>query len=738
MAFEGLTDTVRRPADAVAELIRTEDLDDVDPKGSSGGAVSSDLLSTLDYYETEDEYDIEDYRIIYENGPPIVSEPIDIFANKVVEPGWFITADSDDTAEELTEFLEQVAIVDGQPGQDFSALMEKAVIEREVRGTVFIEKVTNSNGQYNALYPLQNSTITAYVREGKAILATPDDTNVQPSPDDPDDLLQESRVPKTENGDTAAFVQFDDLRPMWEDRNEVAYTRDQIIHWPRKADIGAIRGTSRLAGVMKRVDGLMQKMRDNDEAVRAKAWPMIIFAMGSDENPWNEDEVQDFIDSYAEDELGPGMMQAVSGDIDVEEFAGETADISDTLEHDVNMVTSGMPGPKYAIGAFASEVSPPVAQAQEREFMKEVRRTRRAIENKFTPFLKDVAEQYDLDAPDSVELNVRRPDGEVPPEDVRGNHVHYSSESPQGQAGQQQTGGQGNVNSGQGQSQTQNNNQENMISNWNSEVEELADPRLVSTNDNKDTLSDIVETTLTDARSRMIDALETQIDDRPPMNTDTFINSARSNAFKVFSDAGLEMRARDPMMGVVDDTLTTIGQDNHSPTIDVDFSTRHRQDARMYATNVNNQVRDMINEMIDDLESRVRRASQQGQSISDLRSSFASHYSESDLANRADIIALMEVQNAINSTKLSEYQRNDGVAGIRLINPCNENTTPLCNDIACDDHAEAMFDDEQSISDQIQAQTSTDLLFEGFSPLPPVPPYHFGCRTEITAIPTDE
>jgi hypothetical protein len=92
----------------------------------------------------------------------------------------------------------------------------------------------------------------------------------------------------------------------------------------------------------------------------------------------------------------------------------------------------------------------------------------------------------------------------------------------------------------------------------------------------------------------------------------------------------------------------------------------------------------------------------------------------------------MEAQNAVNSTKLAEYERF-GVDGFMVINSCTEGTTPLCRDLGgCDgDSAVAWFDADDSISEQLEAHTSDARLFDGFDPLPPVPPFHFGCTSEI-------
>jgi len=419
----------------VAELIDGSRDEEPEPQGYQGEERSSGLIRGGILEHDPNREDLQYYRELYEGVGPIKSS-IDNFSSEVIEPGWYITADSEETEEKLTEYFRQVAILNTDVDVGASHLIEMMVREREIRGTVFLEKVKDSQGRNQALYPLQNDTITIYTKPGKAMLPAPDDEEAEAF--DPDISQQRDEPPLNSDGEMGAYVQFDEIKPKWSNTEEVVYTRNEVIKFIRDPDIGDPRGTSRIASSAQRAEGLLEKLQDNDDAVKFKAWPQIIFELGDEDNPWNREEVNNFIEHYEDGNMRPGLMQAVAGDVSVEEFAGETADISDTLNFDISMIMSGMPGPVYATGGFSQNVAPAIAQQQQRQFIKEVRKTRNRIESKFTPYLREVAEDYDLDAAQSVELHIGRPNGQVAPEDIEGNIIRYTSDVQQNQPGEQQ------------------------------------------------------------------------------------------------------------------------------------------------------------------------------------------------------------------------------------------------------------------------------------------------------------
>ena len=364
---------------------------------------------------TRPDAEIEDYYEEYQNNP-IISAQIDHLALEVFEPGYWIEADDPETESQIEEFVENIGIQGSKthiPLSKFGKLMLK---QHEIRGTFDGEKVTDDQGRHVALNPVNPSTLEIYTKPGPNVLLPPDFEARSNS---------SVNIKQTADGDVAAFVQFDRQFSRWTDRNERRFTRDEILHWPRNPDIGEQFGHSRIETVYERSRALREKFQDNDLAISMKAWPMVLFQMGSEERPWTREQMENFMSEYEEQNLGPGMYQGVPGDVDVEEFAGETADITEHVQADVDMIVSGMPGPKHTLGSF-SETSAP--DAHERQFHKVVRSKRRAIEDILTPYLREVAESWGYD-PSGLELHIGRPDGDVAPEDIQGSIIRYQSDA---------------------------------------------------------------------------------------------------------------------------------------------------------------------------------------------------------------------------------------------------------------------------------------------------------------------
>lgn len=724
----------------VAELIDGSRDEEPEPKGYAGDdqPVGTIIGNYLEQNPQKDE--LQKYWELYQN-VGLINGAIDNFASEVIEPGWYITADSEETVEQLTEYMENVAVVNLEHDQNFSELAWKMVVEREVRGTVFIEKVTDDQDRNQALYPLQNDTITIYTKAGKSMLPNPDDDVADPLDINQNDY-GEYRVPTNDNGETGAFVQFDDIKPRWSAREQVVYTRDEIIHWPRDADIGDARGVSRIRSIQNRAEGWLQKVQDNDAAIRSKAWPMIVFKLGSEDNPWTEEQANDFLEKYDEDVLEPGLMQAVPGDLDVEEFAGETADIEAALQHDINSIMAGLPGPVYATGGFSQNVAPAVAQAQQRQFIKEVKSTRRDLENKMTPYLREVAEDYELDSPDSVEFHIGRPAGEVPPEDVSGSIIRYTSDVDQSDQDGPVTPTSSDdvvrspedVEDDQGNNGSESSQSGGFGDVAELEAENLEDPRFVNTSDERGVLSEQVSEYLLTAREKALTAFEDQYDDSPVAGSAAFDGVARRAMEATEQDPSVGIASRPVMEDTIEKTVETINQDNHGPSLDVSYGIRHRQRARDLSQNVQNQTRQAAEEMLNEIASQVRRGAQKGESGSTIADSIRESYDDARLESRADIISHMELQNAVNTTKLVEYDRDPDIDGVRVINTCGDGTTTVCQHLAgCGSNEQpvAWFDDEKNISTQLDAAVPDSALHNDFDPLPPAPPFHYGCSSEL-------
>lgn len=736
---------IDRPASVVENLIHN-DSGEPRPRGFSeddddqrGG---SRIVNGLERHRPDEE-SLEEYRRLYEETPP-VQEMIDGFADAVMEPGWWIEADDDETAKKLTKYMNNVAVVGGNSGQNFSELATQLVIEREVRGTAFVEKARDADGEHAGLYPLQSETISIYTIPGKAILPSPDMTFSDDAkvigPDEEARVGADIDGKITEDGEVAAYVQFDNQKPVFVDKEEIRFTKDQVIKWERSMDIGDVRGTSRIKAIAERLQGLLDKIQANDDAIMTKAWPIILFSMGSEDAPWTEEEVEEFMQHYEGENLEPGLMQAVSGDVSIEEFAGETADLEQPLGFDVDWIISGLPGPKYATGGFSQQVTQAVAQAQEREYQRQVKKTRRSLEDKFTPYLRDVAEEHDELDPEGVKLHVARPKGEdIPPEAISGSIIRYTSDA--GDDGDGADGGEGEQGSREDPLDPGEQAEDRGHTVATAELEsseELADPRLVSTAEQQNKLEDLIQDVLLTAREDAIERISPRFDDAPVVASESFESVANRAVTKVMNESNIASQAEPLLLSVVDDTLSTLGQETHTPTFEnTGIGVRHRQDARSYANNVREQTKQALDEMLDDMKTEIRHSAQKGASAEEMRERIEMSIGEGELKSRAQIIAHMETNHAVNATKLSEYDRHPDVVGVKVINSCGDDTTPLCKDLAgCagEQPAEATFDADNTVSEQLSDQTNNAHLFDGFEPLPPAPPFHFGCTSEIVPV----
>ena len=740
--FDNLAESFGRSRKRVEQLLAPDD-----PPEPQAFTHSSNTRFATNADVTRPEDNLEEYWRLYETNP-LISFPIDTLASKVIEPGWYITADSEDTADELTEFMEQVAIVTGEPHQNFSTLAEQAVVQHEVKGTFLCEDVRNGDGKPVALNPLQVDTFEVYTKPGTNILLAPDDTD-------------QGEVKKTEDGRAAAYVQFDGNDPRWSDRKEKRFARDQIIKWTRGKEVGEVFGTSRVESVYERALALEAKLRDNDDAIAMKAWPMVLFQMGSEDNPWRRQEIEDFMVDFDAENFGPGLMKAVSGDVSIEEFAGETADIESSVETDVNFIMAGMPGPKFALGGFSTEAAQAVAEAQDRQYTKQVRRLRRQLEDKFTPYLQDVAEEYGLDSPDSVELHIQRPDGEVAPEDVSGSIIRYTTDADTGEQKPVYSAdgdGDGTVGEGSGNEQPAAGTPENvameeppvMVPEGSTElladgpvcsdggctVEELADPRLTSTQELEDELTETIYGVLTEARNETLHRVQGRYDTATDIRHQRALEIAESAFADASARADLTNLSGTTLREVAERTFDTLEQDNHGPPLDVTYASRHARIVERAETT----LRDDIQDAGDDLTKIVRyqhaQAADGGETIEAWASRVRDELDNGTLRSRARVIAQMRIQRVVNAIKLREYERTEAVSGVRVINPCTETTTELCEHLGgCGtrEPATARFDADRSIGEQLSDGVSQDLLFEGFTPLP-APPFHYGCRSELVPL----
>ncbi len=768
----GLYDDLK---DTVEELFAP---DDPSPKGDRKASTEVKHGGVDRNDPPKDE--MQQYWRLFET-EPLIREPITAFSREVVEPGWYVTAEDEETVEELTEWLRECAIIEGEKNKDFTLLCRKVIVQREVRGTTLIEKVRGRNSdQVVALYLHNPEEFEVYTHPRTNLLIEPD-ANLPPEVRDD--------VPKTEDDEFAAYVQYDTSLNRWRRRREeghetdIPFTTDELIKFTRDADVGEVFGTSRIEAVAPRVEARQKKLQDNDAAIASKAYPFWLFKFGTEDDPWDFDEVEDFMEHHEMDNFKPSMKQGVSGDVDIDTISGDTADLEGALTEDVNHIVTGMPMPKFALGGYATDVAQPVASAQQQRLRRQIREARRELEAEFTPLLQEIAEERGLDNPDSVQLHIgdpNRPD--FMPED--GQTIRYTSDSPQGgnaspesgfgsdgnnlptgnpqQDGKRNPGpNQDGQDSGSGSDDA--GSEQNEASIWDDEfleshgmgednstefscagggpesgsgdAEALADPRLINTDEYRGNLKELGTDAATDARDAVLDELERRFDGSG-MSDDNIGNIIDSNIRAELGDARIVPNAMEEVEGVAQKTLNRLGSNNHKPQIDADYGLRHRRKAMTISQNYERSVEKAADDMAAQIETHVRQGIARGEEWEDVRERIENEFTDSTVEDRMRIISRMQVQNAIEATKLEEYERDDRIAGYKIINPCTHKTTRLCRDAAgcgSEEAAKIHFDDDQNASEQLMEQTSV-APFSGFDPMPATPPFHFGCRSSIAPL----
>lgn len=685
---------------------------------------------------------------------PILREPITSFARQVVEPGYRVEAEvlSEDEKERIERWLQNAAIVEGKQDRDVLKLLKKAAVQREVRGTALIEKVParEDNDVLYGVKLVNAETVEVNTMPRQAMLLPPER---------PEEIFANDKnitlddVPTTEDGLAAAYQQ-DVTTNRWRQNDEYTqyWTADQILPLTRDADVGEIFGTSRVESVSARIEGLKKKLQDNDEAIASKAYPLWLFMFGSEDQPWDRDDIDRFMNAHDMDNFQPGLKQGVRGDVDVKTISGEVADIAEYLQFDLDYILTAMPMPKYTLGAFESQINQFVSKSQERDIQRQLKESRREMEAEFSEVVQEKAqEMFDLSDEDAekVHFKMGRPNEEQQDVNPNQNVIDYRGKQQNTNDGDgnandtnqnpddEQDGGSGNQNQGQQQNDEQEPDGEQQESEeeniW---TAELADPRFVGTNKERRTLinevSNVFQTyvnTLTSTlRSEYADAPRTALSQLPSV-----MERARKEAL---SEASLDRVTEDIMESVVKDTLNTI-QSDMSLDYNTEYSFTHRNNVESFANNVTRSVDHAISTLGGRLESIYRKGVQNGEDTKTIVRRMSSTYSRQKLRSRARMITHMEMQKGVNITKMVVFEEHDDVVGVQPINSCGEGTSSVCKHLCgCrgNEPAIAYFDEERSLSDQWMEQADGKYIHNGFNPLPEVPPWHFGCDTELVPV----
>jgi len=350
---------------------------------------------------------LERYWEIYQQ-VPIVRHPIRSFASEVIAPGYYVDATDENAKKDLEEWLNHCAIVDGEIDKDFSLLLKKAQIQREVKGTALSEKVKAQDGTLYGFKLMRPETVRAFTKPGQSVLLPPDydyEGYRQNQSGLMSKLLNERTFYTNERGEVAAYVQLDDAFSPTNDGHYIPFTRNEVIKLTRDSDVGEIFGESRITAIEDRLNSLLKKLDDNDKAIESLSQPFQLFKFGTEENPWEPSEIKSFMEQHSQSEFEPGMKQGVQGDMEVDTISGEVAPINDFLQFDLNWIVSEMPLPKYALGGFEEDVNQFVSRSQETRIEKQINEARQEVINEWTPVIEEKAQEFGY-SPDVVETLV--------------------------------------------------------------------------------------------------------------------------------------------------------------------------------------------------------------------------------------------------------------------------------------------------------------------------------------------
>lgn len=651
---------------------------------------------------------------------PILRKPITSFASQVTEPGYYIQARglSDDELRDLEHWLQNCAIIEAEVGKDFRQLVKKTIIQREVRGTALIEKAPSKSddSKIAGLKLINPETMEAVTRPGQSILLHPDD------------LDEYEDAPEAASGGAAAYLQ--DLsetgtffgRPVKQtDENKVGFRRDEIIKLTRDADVGEPFGTSRIEAVSDRVTGIKSKLSDNDEAIASKAYPLWLFYFGTEEEPWESDDIDNFMSAHEVENFHPGMKQGVRGDVNVDTISGEVAEIAEYLEFDIDWVMSAMPMPKYALGAFSGTVGQIGGVAQQQDVNRQINEARREIQDEFTPLLREVAQQMGIDEDAAKDIYLKigspgEPQTEVP---RRENIIRYvpkdqrepNSGGEEDDGNQQQT-----VEDGVIDEEDEEPSDEAGAQVWHTDV---SFEELQMADDETSSMADVVYDAFRSSLTGAMDDIEQTYGETPIFAVTSFEKSANG----AMRDA-LGRRFEDEVRSMVEEQIEDV---HESLNADVGrFSTN--QSAKLYAQDIENSTEDAIDEMMRVARTQLRHGAEAGEDFGAIRERVEQQFNDAILRQRAELIAHMELRNVEETTKLRVWEQDPDVVGVRATNASA--STPLTESL----HGAEVYFDEGGLREQWMEQTREQFLHKGFDPIPQTPPFHFNDTTRLEPI----
>jgi len=705
---------IRQRIGSVANLSQDASVKSVD--GSDAADVRRPFMfEQPDYDRTEAPKDeMRKYWRQFET-TPIVRKSITSFASRVTEPGYYVDADglTREQKQTLDQWLRQCAILEGQPGKDFRLLARKAIVQREVRGTALVEVAPDRNDDTKVagLKLINPETMEAVTRPNQTILMAPEDIDVYES------------APEAESGGAAAWLQ-DTLEtdqtywgtPIKSDKDgdlKIGFRRDEIIPLVRDADVGEVFGTSRLEAVADRIDGIKQKLADNDEAIASKAWPLYLFIFGSEENPWTSSDIAGFMQAHEMENFHPGMKQGVRGDVDVQTISGEVADIAEYLDFDLRWIMSVMPMPMFVLGSFeAAGVGQVSSLAQQQDVNRQIKEARRELEEEFSTVLQKVAQQNGVseDIAKTVQLKFGTPDNSDPDVQSREQVIRYVSDANNDDV---DPAGMDMPELPDASSPEEEGMFDEM---WSQNIDEVEE--LYSFTEQND-ISEMAYDVFTHAIKQSLDSAETRYGSYPQHAVVEFDNVANRELRRAINEAAVRENVRAQLTDEISVIRGEYGLDTSRFASD--------QSSRFYAQNVENAIEDAGEAMLRKIRGQMRRAVVNGEPWSDIRARVENEFTDKKLRSRANLIGYMEMKEMQEAARLQAFEEAEDIVGFRVSN--EEASTPLTQSLH---NTEVYFESESNPIDVLrEAAVGTH---KGFDPLPLTPPYHFNDTTTLEPI----
>jgi hypothetical protein len=458
----GLFDTLRARLAADSDDAGATPQARDEPFVHSGQQQRTDTPATADIDEWVEEYEAN----------PLIRVPTRLYVSDAVEPGYDVVVRPRDPqadpenydeptvpedypnaryhglplSDALLHWLGRSVITGDSFDRDFRVLLEHLLVDAlGRRGTGLAEHVYDDPRERKRLLglrPFKVETVTAYTREGKAILLRPDDAAEQLQRDaarSDDDapgleprraptlgLLSDagrSDLPTTAAGKTAAFVQYDDIFGAKE-RSEIPFALDDVTMLANDPDTGAIFGRPESASVVPRATALRTQLDDIDQGLKNAAWNNIVANVDTDD----KEQAKQMLAGL--DPNSPDSLSVTNTNPEIQELSGDVPDIVDLIQQQVEYVVAGLLVPLYRVG-FEGNINRDVTSEQSEDYDDQLARTRRRLEAtcrqllelKATEFLTGHAHPADAESSDlygapsdvpDVRLRIRPADDTTP------------------------------------------------------------------------------------------------------------------------------------------------------------------------------------------------------------------------------------------------------------------------------------------------------------------------------------